>query len=470
MEAPRILQQFVILRYSQYHMKIWNNTKYASELLKDFKPYKINDLSLVNASLRPSGESYRDRLIAKETNKNPSKIIDDLLEDNNGFLVFQEDTIAFLQNICGLSGSDADNIRRAIGRKQKDRLDKAMPQILEGYCNKSDKPREEAEEEAKAFLQIIEDSSNYQFGKNHSTGYSIIGYYCAYYRYYFPIEFTTAYLNNANNEDDIREGQELMRHKGIKLENPKFRYAKANYFFDKEKNTIYKGLSSIKYLNEKVANELYELRNNQYDSLIDLLVNLKSTSINSRQLDILCKLNFFQEFGKRQYLLDTIEIFNSIYNKKQFKKDKLPCKEEYVRQFAKSETEKMFKDVDTLGLCKFLTSTISNDDMEIKDIITSEIEYYGSTSYTNKELEEGTLIITSVDTKYSPKLLCLNPHTGNSQTIKVSKKLFKRQPLELGDAIMVYDLSQKPKKKMVDGKWVETEEMEYWLEDYEIIN
>lgn len=164
MEVPRILQQFVILRYSQYHMKIWNNTKYASELLKDFKPHKINDLSLVNASLRPSGESYRDRLIARETNKNPSKIIDDLLADNNGFLVFQEDTIAFLQNICGLSGSDADNIRRAIGRKQKDRLDKAMPQILEGYCNKSDKPREVAEEEAKAFLQIIEDSSNYQFG------------------------------------------------------------------------------------------------------------------------------------------------------------------------------------------------------------------------------------------------------------------------------------------------------------------
>jgi hypothetical protein len=123
----------------------------------------------------------------------------------------------------------------------------------------------------------------------------------------------------------------------------------------------------------------------------------------------------------------------------------------------------MFKDVDTLELCKFLASAIPNEDMEIKDIIKAEIEYYGSTSYINKELEEGTLIITSIDTKYSPKLLCLNPHTGNGQTIKVSKKLFKRQPLELGDMIMVYGLSQKP-------KWMKPEELEYWLEDYEIIN
>ena len=74
-------------------------------------------------------------------------MIDDLFEETNGYLVYQEQTIAFLQQICGLSGSEADNIRRAIGRKQKDRLDKAMPQILNGYCSKSDKPRDIAEKQ-----------------------------------------------------------------------------------------------------------------------------------------------------------------------------------------------------------------------------------------------------------------------------------------------------------------------------------
>lgn len=138
--------------------------EFAFKLLKDYHSRSIFDMSLVTACIRPSGASYRADLIARKPHHNPSKIIDDLLATNSGYLVYQEDTIKFLQQICGLSGGDADNVRRAIGRKQKDRLDAAMPAILDGYCNKSDKPREEAETEAKEFLQIIEDSASYQFG------------------------------------------------------------------------------------------------------------------------------------------------------------------------------------------------------------------------------------------------------------------------------------------------------------------
>ena len=99
-------------------------------------------------------------------------MIDELLANNNGYLVYQEDVIAFLQKICGLSGGEADNVRRAIGRKDVDRLNKALPQILDGYCKKSDKPREIAEQEANEFIQILKDSSEYMFGKNHSISYA----------------------------------------------------------------------------------------------------------------------------------------------------------------------------------------------------------------------------------------------------------------------------------------------------------
>lgn len=108
--------------------KVWNDMiksnvgvfqfegKYAFDLLSKFKPKAINDMSLVNASLRPSGKSYRDRLIGGEFNNNPSEEIDELLKDNKGYLVFQEDTIKFLTDICGFSGSLADTTRRAIGK------------------------------------------------------------------------------------------------------------------------------------------------------------------------------------------------------------------------------------------------------------------------------------------------------------------------------------------------------------------
>lgn len=138
--------------------------EFAANLLKRFEPKSIFDMSLVTACIRPSGASYRDDLIAKKPYKNPSTIIDELLKDNNGYLIYQEDTIKFLQEICGLSGSEADNVRRAIGRKQEDRLNAALPRILDGYCRKSDKPRGEAEKEAQAFLTILKDSASYQFG------------------------------------------------------------------------------------------------------------------------------------------------------------------------------------------------------------------------------------------------------------------------------------------------------------------
>ena len=279
--------EFADMTYPKSHEINWNDEKvwediitspigifqfegdYAFDLLKRYKPLKVNDLSLVNASLRPSGASYRDRLIAKESNHNPSEIIDNLLADNNGFLVFQEDTIKFLQEICGLSGSEADNVRRAIGRKQADRLQAALPQILEGYCNKSDKPREIAEKEARAFLQIIEDSSNYQFGYNHSTGYSMIGYLCGYLRYYYPVEFIASYLNNANNEDDIANGTALAKQKNIKILPIKFRHSKDTYSPDKENNAIYKGIASVKFLNAEVARQMYEMREQEFPTFID---------------------------------------------------------------------------------------------------------------------------------------------------------------------------------------------------------
>lgn len=295
---------------------------FAFESLKRFVPKSIFDMSIVTACIRPSGTSYRDALLSRQPHKNPSEIIDDLLKDNLGYLIYQEDTIKFLQQICGLTGSEADNIRRAIGRKQKDRLDKAMPSILEGYCSKSTKPRERAEEEAKEFLQVIEDSASYQFGYNHSVAYCLLGYLCAYYRYYHPIEFITSFLNNAANEDDIRNGTNYASRVGIKVTMPKWGLSKSEYFYDKEKNIIAKGLASIKYMSANISEELYDLaKESTYTRFVDVLsaINSKS-SLNSRQLDILIKIDFFSEFGNQRELLAITEMFYETFKAGQAKK------------------------------------------------------------------------------------------------------------------------------------------------------
>lgn len=550
---------------------------FAYELLKQYQPRKINDLSLVNASLRPSGTSYRDRLIAREKNKNPSKQIDDLLKENNGFLCieesqkvsmlnglkaikdvsvgdlvyttrglekvnkvfnngikgvyelktrhgsvvctkdhkvltengwkeyqniklgeyvwqfrekdefylsqvisksyigkrtvydleinnthnfvaggivvhncFQEDTIKFLQDICGLSGSESDNIRRAIGRKKKDILEKAMPKILDGYCEKSDKPRNIAEQEAKTFLQIIEDSASYQFGYNHSTGYSMVGYLCAYMRYYYPLEFITAYLNCAgSNLKDIESGTELAKQFGIEIRLPKFRHSKGSYWFDKKENCLYKGIGSIKDLNVECGEYLYSLKDKHYKSIIALMSDLPKKIVSSKKLDILIKIGFFNEFGTINNLLEQIKIYNQYNGKKQITKNKLTDEEiKLISTCCEKETDKMFKGIDNVKLMNAIyksknipkTTDLTKAHYQLKliggtNVIIPDSEYYGIESTETNSY--GTPFITLYDFQ-----------NGKTKQFKCNKKWYEDYPCEQGDIVEV-GFTQKKKVRFI---------------------
>lgn len=433
-------------------------SSFAFTCLKKFRPEKLNDLSLVTASIRPSGASYRDRLLNREMNKNPSKEIDELLKDNNYYLIFQEDTIKFLQNICGLSGSEADNIRRAIGRKQKDRLERALPSILEGYCNVSSQPREKAEEEVKEFLQILEDSADYQFGYNHSTGYSMVSYMCAYLRYHYPIEFVTAYLNNANTEEDIEQGTRLAEIKKIKINNIKFGKSGAKYFFDKETNSIYKGIGSVKFLNDTVSEELLILSKNKYETFVDLILDIKSkTSTNSRQLDILTKLDFFSDFGNARELLKIIELAEKFKfgEAKSIKKDKLlgdPLYEVVAKyatdRNAKGVELKSFTITDCKGLlreCEEIVRLFKLEDIPIKIKIEIQQEYLGYISLVSgKEDDRPKLYVKEhyvINKKLTGKpcgcnIICQSIGSGKQSKFVVwNKTLNKCGQIKKGDVI-----------------------------------
>ena len=426
---------------------------YAGELLKKYQCRNILNMSMLNASLRPSGASYRDRLISKEFNKNPSEVIDKLLEKNNGYLIFQEDIIAFLQNICGLSGSEADNVRRAIGRKDKDRLDKAMPSILEGYCSESNKPRHISEKEAKEFLQIIEDSSSYMFGKNHSQAYSMIGYMCGDFRYNYPIEFATAYLNNANNDDDIKMGFELCEYKNIKINNIKFRYSKSNYFPHKQSNSIYKGLSSIKHISESCANGLYSLKDKQYSNFYELVKDVYDNKIaNSRQLNILIMLNYFEEFGKIGKLLKIEELYQTYNGKKTFKKDNLtPDIYDLIKKYSDKETAKQFSNVNINMVVDEIISTIKDFDIPTKDKILAEFQYVGYATTTDNCGENICIISNIDDSKSNPILTLYYLAMGVSKNIKIKSKVFKDSGLKLYNLIKIVEISL-DRKWIMDGK------------------
>lgn len=451
---------------------------FAFDSLRKFKTHSIYDMSLVTACIRPSGASYRDELLQRKPHHNPSPIIDDLLKDNLGYLIYQEDTIKFLQQICGLSGSEADNVRRAIGRKQKDRLEAALPDILEGYCSKSSQPRNIAEEEAKEFLQIIEDSASYQFGYNHSIGYCMIGYLCAYLRYYYPAEFITAYLNNANNEDDIKNGSALAELYGIQIVPPRYGISKDRYVYDKDRNVIAKGINSIKYMNSTVANELYDLAKRSdpktFMSLLTLMNN--ETSIDTRQRDILIKIDFFVDFGNVTELSRIASVFAFFKNgtAKKVQKDKisgqmLDVVSKYATDKNKNGTEaKSFTITDMVGLldeCEDVIKSLHLPDLDLKCKIQNQIELMGYIDLTtNKKEDRRKLLITDVfplsskkdNTIWGYAVQTRSVGSGKASRLTIRSSVYAKAPIKRFDIIYAKEL-----EKNRSGYW--------YLLDYDLI-
>lgn len=346
-------------------------------------------LSIGNSAIRPAGASYREDLASGVVRRTGSKPIDEFLSNTFGYLVFQEQIIAFLHQYCGFTMGEADIVRRGFAKKTG--TDKYIPIIKNGgyLTEKSDHyikgfiatmkekygiEEVKSEEDIVAFIQVIDDASSYLFSLNHSQPYSYEGYVSGYLRTYYPLEFLTTAMNiNKDKEEKTRALTLYAKKVGIKLHSPKFRYSQAGYFCDKQNNVIYKGIGSVKFMNTQVADELFAMANMQFDDFVDVLCYLKkNTTLNSRQLDILIKIDFFEEFGDINCLLNITERFNVLYGKRQIKKDRLQTlniTEESIRQFSADETENR---VDEIDYVRYLQA---QDITDIEDELSDCIKY-----------------------------------------------------------------------------------------------
>ena len=234
----------------------------------------------------------------------------------------------FLVRFCGYTDAESDNVRRAIAKKKG--TEQLLPEIKRRfieYCPQHyEITAEQCETVIEPFIQIILDASDYGFSWNHSDSYSATGYICGYLRYYHPLEFLTAALNIFG--DDLEKTAAITRYAErkahIRVTMPKWGLSRGNYVCDHEKNVIAKGLSSVKFMNAAIADELYELsKSRKYESFMDLLTDIdQKTSLNARQLEILIKLDFFSDFGNQRELLRLADLFAGVFKRGQVKQIK----------------------------------------------------------------------------------------------------------------------------------------------------
>ena len=443
------------------------DSKFATDLIAKYQVSSVDEMSAFVASIRPGFASLLDNFIERKPYTTGVEELDNILKDSYHYLMYQESIMKYLIWLGVKESESYDIIKKIAKKKFKEKeLKELKIKLKEGW--KKQVGREQGFEET---WQVVEDASRYSFNASHSLSYAYDSLYGAYLKAHYPLEYYTTVFTLYDG--DIERTGKLtneLEYFGIELKQPKFRYSKADYFMDKETNSIYKGVASIKYLNETVANELYELKDNKYDTFLDLLIDLQNISINSRQLDILIKLGYFSEFGGRQYLLNIVEMYNKYGKKKTFKKTELPLSIELMRTVCEKETDKQFSKPNNKKLCELLINCLDDEDMEIKDIIMAELEFCGTPSYKTDELGCRAVIALDLSTKYTPVVDFYNLSTGGIAKIKMSKKVFKSNVIEKGDIVELGDLRYKPKKKMVNGEWVEMEnEFDLWCDNYKII-
>ena len=439
------------------------DSDFATNLLKEYKPKTLEEMSAFVAAIRPGFASLLDNFIRRKPYTTGVKELDSILNDSYNYLLYQESIMKYLIWL-GVPEHDTYDIIKKIAKKKfkEEELNELKIQLHNNWIKVVG--RESGFEET---WQVVEDASRYSFNASHSLSYAYDSLYGAYLKSHYPLEYYTVVFNKYNG--DIKRTSKLtneLDYFNIKIKSPKFRYSSSKYIMDKKTNSIYKGIESIKYLNETVGEYLYSLRNNTYKTFTDLLIDLNK-NINSKQLNILITLDFFEEFGNSRKLQLIYENFSNIYGKKQL--SKLKYSNEIFRKYSEKETEKKFMFNDTVELLKELESVIPNENMRITDRIKAWYEYVGDCNLSDKNYTRECLVLDT-ETKYSPKvyLYCIN--SGNTQWVKISKDIFKKNKLEVGDLVYLSKTYKKPKSRKTNDGYEKVEGFDLWSNEYYVID
>ncbi len=285
------------------------------------------------------------------------------------------------------------------------------------------------------------------------------------YKYIEEIEtskFDTEFRNEEVSDTVFDVSSLMPISDDVKIVAPKFRFSSGTYRYDERKNVIYRGIATIKFITDDVAERLYQHKDKEYSSFFNFLIHNKTEiGLNSRQIELLIKVNFFSEFGKNKKLLEFFQKFNSIYK---------------INQTEKTVAKKT-------ALLNELWNTLPDESFSVRDQINTELEILGfvqSTFNVNKM----TALVLDIDTTYSPKLKILLLRFAEVREVKIQSRIYNRtykanrgedkhRVLSEGDFFILGHIEKKQavrKGKEGEEEWPEIPGVyNYWVNDYEIL-
>ncbi len=265
--------------------------------LKLLKPDKFEDLIAMNALFRPGPMKYIPNYIARKHGREAIQydlpVMEEVLKETYGITVYQEQVMLLSQQLAGFSKGRADELRKAMGKKIKEKLDKLKPEFLAGGIAKG-----YPEEKLNKIWGDWEDFAAYAFNKSHSTCYALVAYQTAYLKVHYPAEYMAALLTtNLNNLEKITFYLDECKRMGIRVLGPDVNESLLDFTVNKN-GEIRFGLMALKGVGEAAAEAVISERteNGSFVSIFDFVKRVNLRTVNKSTFESLAQAGAFDSF------------------------------------------------------------------------------------------------------------------------------------------------------------------------------
>lgn len=283
------------------------------DLAKKLKPNGFEDVIAMLALYRPgpmeSGmlDDFVERKHGRAEITYVFPELEPILKPTYGVIVYQEQVMQIVQTIGGFSLGGADLVRRAMGKKIKEEMDKLKGEFADGAAKKGF-DRTKAEE----LFDLIVKFAGYGFNKSHSAAYAMITFYTSYLKYYYPTEFMAAILTlEKNNTDKVVKYVDELKRMGIKLLPPDIN--KSGLVFEARNidgdEVVMFGMGAVKGAGDIAINTMLEARGDtEFKDFSDFVSRIDSSKVNKKVIESLIKAGALDSFGySRKAMLSQIE-------------------------------------------------------------------------------------------------------------------------------------------------------------------
>lgn len=390
--------------------------------LKELKPSSIFDIMAMISLFRPGPMNSIPEFIERKHNAKKVKFFDprmaDYLDQSYGVIVYQDDVLLTAINIAGYSWEEADNFRKAMGKKIPAVMAKQKEKFTTGCVTNGMTPKK-----AEDLFKLIEPFAAYGFNKAHAASYAIIAYQTAYMKANYPVEFMTAVMSaEADDPDKIAMAVDECGKMGILVLAPDINKSETGFKIEqitgeqlathKEKGIIYKdairfGLSAIKNVGKAAIEAIIGNRgaSGVYASLDNFAARVNLRAVNKKTMESLIKAGAMDAFGNRNAMLKVLDDLKSTGTSL--------SRAISEGQSALFDTTEMETN-STSSIISHKLSTIEEAPRE--EILSWERELLGFylTEHPLTKLQE------KIDSVISTKIGEIDPATSGGQTIKVA--------------------------------------------------